>query len=289
MKATDERRLKGGNFVAFKVNISSNAKHIQVLKEAMENMTNGLPIFVTEFNTLDSIDNERLYKEIDSLEELDSRFTMVVVNKSDKANLPVDGFTQADEDKILSMAIPKNLYSGGIYFVSSVIGLGAKTKGEFDNEFYEEIFEDTMPRFSNPEHKRYKQLYRYNIMPEQLKKEAIEESEECDDLLLAMKFQKINAERLEKDRFEIKLFSVFAIDPLNINRMKLARTYNSEINRSKEGNYRNIFTSHIDSYVSWLENLKELLLDLSLDLCNRVQEEIQTFNRKERRFTRDND
>lgn len=494
-------------------NTASNAKHIQVLKEAMENMTNGLPIFVTEFNTLDSIDNERLYKEIDSLEELDSRFTMVVVNKSDKANLPVDGFTQADEDKILSMAIPKNLYSGGIYFVSSVIGLGAKTKGEFDNEFYEEIFEDTMPRFSNPEHKRYKQLYRYNIMPEQLKKEAIEESEECDDLLLAnsgiycveqeinnfaavysaynkciqselflgkvhniakieieatkderekskeyrvqmleqdkkvlvralektteelrkssieeyknymnpiykgldfsisaeslkakevvlkskysemrgvveqkqdtkvstdtlfdsvvngksrfslkaitenydswkqkmaeqseaekktrdealdelfadvkeqfiksnddihavlleksteywktktekvrnalvelvtgstalsdvkknelealivqyeaMKFQKINAERLEKDRFEIKLFSVFAIDPLNINRMKLARTYNSEINRSKEGNYRNIFTSHIDSYVSWLENLKELLLNGIVDI-----------------------
>ena len=489
-------------------NTASNNKHIQVLKEAMENMTNGLPIFVTEFNTLDSIDNERLYKEIDSLEELDSRFTMVVVNKSDKANLPVEGFTQADEDKILSMAIPKNLYSGGIYFVSSVIGLGAKTKGEFDNEFYEEIFEDTMPRFSNPEHKRYKQLYRYNIMPEQLKKEAIEESEECEDLLLAnsgiycveqeinnfaavysaynkciqsemflskvhniakieidaakderekskeyrakmleqdkqnlvnalekttdelrkqyideykeymnpiykgldyridsdslkakevelkskysemqdvaeykadtkissnalfdsvvlgkksfsvkkitenydiwkkklaqqseaeqkardealdelfadvkeqyvksndeihsvllsksteywktktdrvrnalvelvtgssalsdtkkreleaiiveyeaMKFQENNAEKLEKDKFETKLFSVFAMDPLNINRMKLARTYNAEISKSKEGNYRNIFTSHIDSYEAWIDNLKELLLN----------------------------
>ncbi len=489
-------------------NSASNNKHVRVLKEAMENMSNGLPIFVSEFNSLDSMDNEKLYKEIDSLEELDSRFTMVVVNKSDKANLPKDGFTQVDEDKILAMAIPKNLYSGGIYFVSSVIGLGAKTKGEFDDEFYEEIYEDTVPRFSDPEHKRYKCLYKYNIMPDQLKKEAIEESEECDNLLLAnsgiycveqeinnfaavysaynkciqselflskvhniakieidaakeerekskvyrskmleqdkqnlvnalekttddlkktyvdeykeymnpiykgldyridsdelkakevelktkygemqdiaehkadtkvssdalfdsvvlgksgfslkkiaqnydmwkkkmaqqseaeqkardealdelfadvkeqyvksndeihsvllaksteywkvktdrvrttlvelvtgssalsdakkqeleaiiveyeaMKFQENNAEKLDKDRFETKLFSVFAIDPLNINRMKLARTYNAEISKSKEGNYRNIFTSHIDSYEGWIENLKELLLN----------------------------
>ena len=489
-------------------NSASNNKHVRVLKEAMENMSNGLPIFVSEFNSLDSMDNEKLYKEIDSLEELDSRFTMVVVNKSDKANLPKDGFTQVDEDKILAMAIPKNLYSGGIYFVSSVIGLGAKTKGEFDDEFYEEIYEDTVPRFSDPEHKRYKCLYKYNIMPDQLKKEAIEESEECDNLLLAnsgiycveqeinnfaavysaynkciqselflskvhniakieidaakeerekskvyrskmleqdkqnlvnalekttddlkktyvdeykeymnpiykgldyridsdelkakevelktkysemqdvaehkadtkvssdalfdsvvlgksgfslkkisqnydmwkkkmaqqseaeqkardealdelfadvkeqyvksndeihsvlltksteywkvktdrvrnalvelvtgssalsdtkkqeleaiiveyeaMKFQENNAEKLDKDRFETKLFSVFAIDPLNINRMKLARTYNAEISKSKEGNYRNIFTSHIDSYEAWIENLKELLLN----------------------------
>ena len=166
-------------------NTASNERHIRVLKEAMQNMSNGLPIFVTEFNSLDSIDNEKLCKDIEALEELDSRFTMIVVNKSDKANLPLDGFTQADEDKILSMAIPKNLYSGGIYFVSSVIGLGAKTKGEFDNEFYGEIFDDTAPRFEDPNHKRYKRLYMYNIMPEQLKKEAIEVSEDCDDLLLA--------------------------------------------------------------------------------------------------------
>ena len=166
-------------------NTASNERHIRVLKEAMQNMSNGLPIFVTEFNSLDSMDNEKLCKDIEALEELDSRFTMVVVNKSDKANLPLDGFTQSDEDKILSMAIPKNLYSGGIYFVSSVIGLGAKTKGEFDNEFYGEIFDDTAPRFEDPNHKRYKRLYMYNIMPDQLKKEAIEESEDCDNLLLA--------------------------------------------------------------------------------------------------------
>lgn len=489
-------------------NSVSNSKHLTILKQAMENMSNGLPIFVSEFNSLDSMDNEKLYRDIESLEELDNRFTMIVVNKSDKANLPLDGFTPADEEKILSMAIPKNLYSGGIFFVSSVIGLGAKTKGEFDNEFYEEVFEDTVPRFKDPSHKRYKSLYKYNIMPEHLKKEMIEESEECENLLLAnsgiycieqeindfaavysaynkciqselflnkvfevakaeneaaakerensklsreqmldkdkqalvedlrktssnlkkkyvedykaimdptykglafeigpdklkakeiqlkekyieiganqgaleekdtsssalfdsivlgkkkpsvkkvtvnyaiwkdklskqkdvekaarskaidelfgdlreeyqksndiihsellstsksywadkteavkktlvslvtgssvltdvrkkeleelilnyetMKFSEDNLGRLNKDKFEIKLFSLFAFDPLNLNRHKLARVYNSEIKRSKDNNYRNIYVSHVDAYKAWIESLEEMLLN----------------------------
>lgn len=494
-------------------NSASNSKHVRVLKQAMENMSNGLPIFVSEFNSLDSMDNENLYKEINALEELDSRFTMVVVNKSDKANLPVDGFTQLDEDRILNMSIPKNLYGSGIYFVSSVIGLGAKTKGEFEDEFYEEIYDDTYQRFADPKHKRYKSLYKFNIMPDQLKKEAVEESEDCSDLLLAnsglycveqeinnfaavysgynkciqselflgkvhditsseiraaveeraksmdyrstmletdkqklvvslektaenmrlssvneykaymnpvykglnygvnpdalkateielkskyrqmveasekkdeekpstdalfdkvvmekkpstlkrlainyetwrkeyakqteiekdvrskainelfgdikdkykasnddihnvlmsksieywnnqttkarntlvdlvtgssalddskkveleslilsyeaMKFKENSEIKLDKDKFEMKLFSVFAIDPLNINRRKLARAYNSEIVRSKEGNYRNVYVSHVDSYNKWIRNLVELLVSNIVDI-----------------------
>ena len=82
----------------------------------------------------------------------------------------------------------------------------------------------------------------------------------------AMKFQEDNTEKLEKDRFETRLFSVFAIDPLNINRMKLERTYNAGINKAKEGNYRNIFTSHIDNYTTWIENLKDLLLNNIIEI-----------------------
>ena len=165
-------------------NSASNVKHFKVLKQAMENMSNGLPIFISEFNSLDSIDNENLFKQIEALDELDHRFTMIVVNKSDKANLPKEGLSAQDEDKILSMSIPKNLYSGGIFFVSSVIALGAKTKGQFYDEFYGEIYDDTYMRFSDPNHKRYKSLYKFNIMPDQLKKDTIEDSEECENLLL---------------------------------------------------------------------------------------------------------
>lgn len=65
---------------------------------------------IVHFNSLDSMDNEKLYKDIESLEELDNRFTMVIVNKSDKANLPKEGFSATDEEKILSMSIPKQWY-----------------------------------------------------------------------------------------------------------------------------------------------------------------------------------
>ena len=166
-------------------NTATNYRHVEVLKQAMENMSNGLPLFVAEYDTLDSMDNEKLYNDINSLEELDSRFTMVVVNKSDGANLPIGGFTPEEEDEILNLSIPRNLYSGGIYFVSSVLGLGSKTDGDFYDDHYGEVFDDISPRFSNPNHKRYRRLYDYNIMPEQLKKDSIAESAEYENLLLA--------------------------------------------------------------------------------------------------------
>ena len=42
-------------------NSASNARHLQVLKEAMANMTNGLPVFLSTPDSLDSTDNENLY------------------------------------------------------------------------------------------------------------------------------------------------------------------------------------------------------------------------------------
>lgn len=53
----------------------------------MEDLSNGLPIFVSEFNTLDSTDNDKLYQAINNMKELDNRFTMIVVNKADAASL----------------------------------------------------------------------------------------------------------------------------------------------------------------------------------------------------------
>ena len=87
---------------------------------------------------------------------------------------------------------------------------------------------------------------------------------ELEELILnyeTMKFTEDNLGRLNKDKFEIKLFSLFAFDPLNLNRHKLARVYNSEIKRSKDNNYRNIYVSHVDAYKAWIESLEEMLLN----------------------------
>lgn len=150
-------------------NSASNSSHYQVLKKAMEGFSNGLPMYVSEFGSLDSTDNEALYMDIKNIEELDDRFTMIIVNKADMAKLPKGKLSKEDEEQILSLSIPRNLYTEGIYFVSSVMGLGSKNKGEFVDEHYAEIFEDQKQKYADVTSRFYKTLYQYNIMPDQLK------------------------------------------------------------------------------------------------------------------------
>jgi len=176
------------NFVIFDTpgsNSASNVKHYQVLKKAMEDLSNGLPVFVSEYNSLDSTDNDKLYQDINNMTELDNRFTMIIINKADSAQLKKTEHTDDDRDRILSLAIPRKLYSGGVYFVSSIIGLGAKNKEEFISEHSAEIFEDQKTKYIDPKSKFYKQLYRYNIMPEQIRQKYSLNSEKHGNLLYA--------------------------------------------------------------------------------------------------------
>ena len=160
------------NFVIFDTpgsNSASNLNHYHVLKKAMEDLSNGLPIFVSEYDSLDSTDNDKLYQDINNMAELDNRFTMIIVNKADAASLKKNGLTDDDRDRVLSLAIPRKMYAGGLYFVSSIMGLGAKNDQEFLDDHNAEIFEDQCNKYTNPGSRFYKQLYRYNIMPEQIK------------------------------------------------------------------------------------------------------------------------
>ena len=169
-------------------NSASNEKHKEVLKNAMKNLTNGLPVFVATSDTLDTEDNMKLYDEIKQYEELvDARFTMIVVNKADKAKLPKDGFSKDQIDDILRQAIPKKMYSFGIYYVSSVMGLGAKVEnnGDFVDENYARVYMTEKANFSNPNGRFYTQLYKYDILPRQMKELSSQISQECSNLVYA--------------------------------------------------------------------------------------------------------
>ncbi len=163
-------------------NSASNDRHMEILKKALQDLSNGLPLYVSEFSSLDSTDNEKLCQEIIGMPELDSRFTMIIVNKADASNIEKKKIT---EDSILSQALPKALYAGGLYFVSSIMGLGAKNDGELIDEHYDETFETLRSKYEDPNSKYYKTLYRFNIMPEQIKAQSICESESCPNLILA--------------------------------------------------------------------------------------------------------
>lgn len=148
-------------------NSASNEEHSKVLKEALKGFSNGLPIFVSHYDSLDSTDNEALYKDIRDIEALDNRFTLIVVNKADEAGLSPKGFSNSDRDTILSESVPKNLYSSGIYFVSSIVGLGYKNKGEFLDNHSMEIFSEKETKYKDESSNFYKELYKYNIIPKQ--------------------------------------------------------------------------------------------------------------------------
>ena len=169
-------------------NSASNEKHKEVLKNAMKNLTNGLPVFVATSDTLDTEDNLKLYDEIKQYEELvDARFTMIVVNKADKAKLPKEGFNKDQIDDILRQVIPKRMYSFGIYYVSSVMGLGAKVEndGDFVDDNYARVYMTEKANFSNPKGRFYTQLYKYDILPGQMKETASRVSQECTNLVYA--------------------------------------------------------------------------------------------------------
>ena len=180
--------MRGKKLVIFDTpgsNSNSNARHLEVLKEAMRGMSDGLPIYVTEYSSLDSNDNAELYDEIREIEALDERFAMVVVNKADTADLPEDDQPQEMAEYVLSTPVVRNLYAHGVYYVSSIMGLGAKTGGDFADRHYDRCFRQLLSSYDDPEDRYYTRLYRYDLMPRQLRKRALAEAEGSSNHVLA--------------------------------------------------------------------------------------------------------
>ena len=167
-------------------NSSTNSKHSEVLANAMAGMSNGLPVFVTDSSSLDSTDNSNLKEKLISVEGLDERFTMIVVNKAEAADLSLTNFKRDSfRNKIMNQAVPRELYAQGIYYVSSILGLGAKLKGHLEGEFYSEQFDTYREKYSNPETKYYKKLYDFDILPRQMSNTVRATAEKSSDLIYA--------------------------------------------------------------------------------------------------------
>lgn len=146
-------------------NTSSNASHLQVLKEALSGMSNGLILYLAHGDTLDSNDNEELFQTIASFEEIDRRFALIVANKADIIELPEQDEMEEKRDEYLNTSVGRNLYSEGIFFVSSLLGLGAKNDGEYYNSHSKETYVTAVQKFINSRDPYYKQLYQWNITP----------------------------------------------------------------------------------------------------------------------------
>ncbi|MCD8396907.1 MAG: dynamin family protein [Lachnospiraceae bacterium] len=141
----------------------SHADHFELLKKALGDQTNGLPIVVTTPTDMDRGTKE-LLKELEKVNgQLDVADAMVVVNKSDQVN--PEKLKNSNEETALF-----NWKNNRLFFVSSIIGLGGK-KEDRDNESswvdedYSWTFDKEKNRFTQTNSSRYTQLYKYNRLP----------------------------------------------------------------------------------------------------------------------------
>ncbi len=166
-------------------NTATYAEHAKVLEEALDGLSNGIPVWVSVYESIDSEDNANLCEKIDRIQALDKRFTMIVLNKADGSDLGEDLFDPEHIKEVLEYTAVEKMYSSGIFFVSSIMGLGAKNDGELVDKHYRRIYRSLQDMYSDPEDEDYATLYQYNIMPEQIKEKALEYSKECSDLVYA--------------------------------------------------------------------------------------------------------
>ena len=166
-------------------NSNTNMDHEKVLTDSLDGFSNGIPIWVSGYDSIDSIDNAHLCDKLYKIEALDKRFTMIVINKADSVELPGDGLGEDAINNIMEYESVEKMYSSGIYFVSSIMGLGAKNLEGIYNDYLLEVFDEKKRKFSDPSAKSYKKLYEYNIMPEQMKARAIAYSLDCNNLIYA--------------------------------------------------------------------------------------------------------
>lgn len=164
-------------------NTATNYGHIEVLREALEGFSNGIPVWVSQYEAIDTMDNEALCNDILSIEALDQRFTMIVLNKADVSDLPENGFSEKQIKNIKEFKSVEKMYASGIFFVSSIMGLGSKIDEPLSDKYYRKIYKLQADSFSDPEDEDYMSLYRYNIMPEQIKEEVLSYSLDEENII----------------------------------------------------------------------------------------------------------
>ena len=142
--------------------------HIQVLQEALHGMSNGLMLYITESKQMQSEQNQDLCEKIRAIQEIDTRFTMVIVNQADSTN-----FSDYKREEVLESVIPRALQPEGIYYVSSIMALGAKCNGDLINEYYADTYDTNKAKYLKKKDERFsKLLYLFNIAPKQIEIES---------------------------------------------------------------------------------------------------------------------
>ncbi|MGP1603032.1 MAG: dynamin family protein [Treponema sp.] len=147
----------------------TDKSHFQILKNALKNQTNGLPIFVTIPDGMNSAGNKEILDEMKTI-NLDKNNMIIIANKAEQSS------DEGLKKLVTENDVIREWQSTRIYFVSSIAGLAGQKKGDisFDIPFYNEEYSrpfrkserDFTEKDNNPD---YRELYAFNIMPDSQK------------------------------------------------------------------------------------------------------------------------
>ncbi len=166
-------------------NTASHEEHLNTLKKELSKMTNGLPVYLCVADQMDTKDNQSFTEELLENSGMDKRFTIIAVNKSDRSETELREVTEEEKKRILEQKVPEAMFSGELMYVSSVMGLGSKTRGNFEKNVLKTTYNEKKDRFSNRNNSAYCKLYLYNILPNQIKQRSVREALEEPNLIYA--------------------------------------------------------------------------------------------------------
>lgn len=150
--------------------VADQTEHIKVLEAALQGMSNGLMIYVTSNDDLRKKANKDLCDKVKSIQQIDRRFTLVIINRADEGN--IKSLNMHDKNKVKTSMIPELLQPEGIYYVSSLCALGAKLRGVFvDSEGLGYTYNEEKKKRYDGTGNMKQNLAEYDIAPKQIEKD----------------------------------------------------------------------------------------------------------------------
>ena len=105
---------------------------------------------------------------------------MIIVNRADQADFQGESLSDKQIEEIMEYDSVERMFSSGIFFLSSIMGLGSKLEGNLSDKFYKKTYRQQSENYSDPDDEYFVSLQNFNIMPKQIKRAIVESSKESD-------------------------------------------------------------------------------------------------------------
>lgn len=160
-------------------------EHFDVLKEALKERTNGLPILITKRDGLDKVGIPDLLNELNDSEiKLDRDNLMILINQADQEGCnALEEFHKKPPETVVTLQ-----KKSSIMFISSAVAVGCKkssTSTPWSDDRCRRVYKDNKVHFSNPDDEDYLSLPQYSILPRSRYDDLIKEAHELEKLVLS--------------------------------------------------------------------------------------------------------